>query len=56
MPDLELYRDAIVAYRKWLERQSTSVCERFIQRLDSAHESWVEGALGEASREGRSSG
>ena len=48
MPDLELYRDAIVAYRKWLERQSTLPCERFIQRLDSAQEPRVEGALGEA--------
>jgi hypothetical protein len=48
MPDLERYREAIVAYRKWLEWHNASACERFLQRIGSTQESWVEGALGEA--------
>jgi len=48
MPNLDVYRAAIVAYRKWLESQSTSACKRFLTRIASQDERLSEGALGEA--------
>lgn len=46
--NLEVYREAIVRYRKWLEREERSACKRFIHQLDSGDDAAREGVLGEA--------
>jgi hypothetical protein len=48
MPELDVYREAIVRYRKWLDQLSCSACGRFLTRIGSTNDATVEGALGEA--------